>query len=197
MGCSDGGYTFAMTNHDTQVDAVALLREQHTAIRRLIADVQSSTADGRGEPFEALVRLLAVHETSEEEVVYPTARGTTESAADVVEARKREEDEAKKTLASLEGMETSSVEFLAAFVAFAEDVDEHATAEEETIFPLLEQHCDADERRQMGKALEAAQVLAPTHAHRIAPEGAVSNMLVGPFVAIVDRVRDAIRDSRR
>jgi hypothetical protein len=31
----------------------------------------------------------------------------------------------------------------------------------------------------------------------MAPEGAVSNMLVGPFVAIVDRVRDAIRDSRR
>jgi hypothetical protein len=39
-----------------------------------------------------------------------------------------------------------------------------------------------------------AEKFAPTHAHRMAPESAVGNLLVGPFVAMVDRVRDAIRD---
>jgi hypothetical protein len=31
----------------------------------------------------------------------------------------------------------------------------------------------------------------------MAPESAVGNVIVGPFVAIVDRVRDVIRDAMR
>jgi hemerythrin superfamily protein len=174
-----------------------MLREQHEEIRRRIEAVRNATGDSRLEEFEPLVRLLAVHETSEEEVVYPAlARHNPELAA-VVEDRKQEEDEAKKTLADLEGMDVSTVEFLAAFVRFADDVEEHAAAEESSVFPALELLEDRDALTSMGTALTAAQALAPTHAHRAAPEGALANMVVGPFVAVVDRVRDVIRDAAR
>ena len=35
--------------------------------------------------------------------------------------------------------------------------------------------------------------MAPTRPHEAAPESAVGNAVVGPFAALVDRARDAIR----
>ena len=49
--------------------------------------------------------------------------------------------------------------------------------------------------QQMARGLEVAEGIAPTHPHKTAPESAIGNMLVGPFVSMIDRVRDAIRDA--
>jgi hypothetical protein len=49
----------------------------------------------------------------------------------------------------------------------------------------------------MTSELEVAEAMAPTHPHKMAPESAAGNLLVGPFVAMVDRVRDALRDARK
>jgi hypothetical protein len=136
-----------------------------------------------------------VHETAEEEIVYPAISKVGEAGKTVAEERRTEEDKAKKTLAELEGMDASSTQFQTAFAAFQLDVDQHARNEETYVFPLLAQ-CDQEQLRSMSKTFAAAEALAPTHAHRMAPKSAVGNMLVGPFVAIVDRVRDAIRDAR-
>lgn len=192
-----GDATAASQREDGTRHVTTLLRDQHTEIRRLMAAVLDAHGTERQEVFEPLVRLLAVHETSEEEVVHPAVRRAQPGLADVIDARTAEEDEAKKALADLEGMDVSSVEFLAAFARFADDVEQHASAEERTVFPALEAIEDPEGLERMGAALIAAQALAPTHAHRAAPEGAVANMVVGPFVAIVDRVRDAIRDAGR
>jgi hypothetical protein len=61
------------------------------------------------------------------------------------------------------------------------------------LFPILESSVDADTRAAMTKKLQTAEKLAPTHPHPHAPESAVGNMVLGPFVAMVDKVRDAIR----
>jgi hypothetical protein len=37
-----------------------------------------------------------------------------------------------------------------------------------------------------------AEMVAPTHAHRFAPESATGNLLLGPAVALFDRVRDML-----
>ena len=65
------------------------------------------------------------------------------------------------------------------------------------MFPLLERTVDEEQLRRMTSALKVAEGVAPTHPHKAAPESAVGNMVVGPFVAIVDRVRDAIRSATR
>jgi hypothetical protein len=39
--------------------------------------------------------------------------------------------------------------------------------------------------------------MAPTHAHKMAPTSATGNVVLGPFVAMVDRVRDAIKEHSR
>lgn len=178
-------------------DVVELLEAQHAEIRRLIDAVNAGRGGERRADFEALVRLLAVHETSEEEVVHPAVATFGDAAREAVEERKREEGEAKRVLADLESSGVEGEDFAGRFARFGRAVDDHATAEEVSIFPLLRSELDDDARRGMATLLVAAQAIAPTHAHRHAPESALGNLAVGPFVAVVDRVRDAIRDARR
>jgi hemerythrin superfamily protein len=176
-------------------DIVALIRQQHESVRTLMESIMASPSDRREDGFASLRRLLAVHETAEEMTVYPAIRKMGDRGTQVADARTAEEDEAKKVLARLEGMDTASDEFTQAFMSFRADVEAHAEAEETEVFPLL-MESDEEGRAKMGEAFELAEKMAPTHAHRMAPEGAVANLLVGPFVAMVDKVRDAISHRR-
>ena len=186
-----------MDEGQDEPDVVTVLREQHGEIRELLSAVREASDDERGSLFETLVRLLAVHETSEEEVVYPIVSLIGDDARAEVDARKLEESEAKKRLAGLEAMGPGADGFAEEFDRFADDVEHHASAEEASIFPLLARYPDRQQLERMAILVQAAQATAPTHAHRLAPEGALANLAVGPFVAVVDRVRDAIRDARQ
>lgn len=185
-----------MPDNNAVPDVATAIREHHTLIRQLFADVQKAAPGERADAFEPLVRLLAVHETAEEMIVYPMIATLDDAAREVAEARKREEDAAKKALAELEGMDAGTPEFMAALGRFQGDVELHASNEEAEVLPLLDQ-LDADRKQRMGGAFATAAAMAPTHAHRLAPTSATGNLLVGPFVAMVDRVRDAIRDATK
>ena len=94
----------AATNLSTRRDVVTRVRRQHETIRGLFDDVEAASPARRAEAFQPLVRLLAVHETAEEMVVYPALLLAGSDARAVVQARKVEEDQAKKHLAELEGL---------------------------------------------------------------------------------------------
>ena len=181
--------------NEVDVDVVVLLREQHQTVRTLMSSIMTAPPSARAASFEPLVRLLAVHETAEEMVVYPAlAKAADGEGQRIIEARKAEEDEAKKVLADLEKLDPASSEFAMAFAAFAQSVEAHASAEEREVFSLLSRSCSAEDLRAMGVRLQVAEGIAPTHAHKAAPESAIGNMLVGPFVAMVDRARDLFAD---
>ncbi|NUP65917.1 MAG: hemerythrin domain-containing protein, partial [Nonomuraea sp.] len=55
-------------------DVVDLLVRQHEEIRSLFTEVENAAPEDKAEAFRRLVRLLAVHETAEEEIVHPYAR---------------------------------------------------------------------------------------------------------------------------
>ncbi len=182
----------ATTNTSTRRDVVTRVRRQHDTIRRLFDGVETASPAKRAEAFQPLVRLLAVHETAEEMVVYPALLLAGSEARAVVRARKEEEDQAKKQLAELESMDAGSREFLDQLRAFRADVEAHAEAEESEVLPLLDEHRAAHELRLMDFWFVTAETVAPTHAHRFAPESATGNLLLGPAVALVDRVRDML-----
>jgi hemerythrin superfamily protein len=181
-----------MTSTNESQTTVAVIAEQHVELRRLMDSVAAGTADQASQSFDQLVRLMAVHETAEEMVVYPAIRKMGEQGRRIADARSVEEDVAKRVLAKLEGMDRTSSEFQLAFLEFRADVEGHAASEEAEVFPLLAKV--RDDEPTMRKVFMLVEQLAPTHAHRLAPESALGNLLVGPFVSIVDRTRDAIRD---
>ena len=179
----------------TTGDVVDLLLAQHEEVRQLLSRTQTGGTVAN-EAFECLVRLLAVHETAEEEVVYPALRSIGPEGERIAEARKAEEAEAKQSLSDLEKLGVEGRGFALQFQAFRDDVLAHAEAEEHEVFPLLRRTLDADKLESMRTALERAEKLAPTHPHPHGPESAIGNLVVGPFVAVADRVRDAIRNVR-
>ena len=168
------------------------LRQQHEEVRSLFNEMGTATGAARTELFDCLRAKLAVHETGEEMVVYPAAKKGSGDAETMVASRLDEEDEAKKALAELEKIGPDGEGFDAKFTAFRTAVENHASAEEKELFPLLERTLGAETLTSMTEKLKRAEKLAPTHPHPHAPESKVGNMVLGPFVAMVDKVRDAL-----
>jgi hemerythrin superfamily protein len=176
----------------SDADVVALLMRQHGDIRNLFEEVERATGDERSAAFRRLVRLLAVHETAEEEVVHPFTRTSVPGGEQVVEERLREEREAKELLSRIDGMDTDDPKFLTELHTLRLDVMAHARSEERYEFPHIRRHADAARLSSMASALRAAQAMAPTHPHP-GTESAAKNVALGPVAALVDRTRDAVR----
>src|SRR3954470_14651665 len=90
------------------LDVVAFLKEQHLQIKALFAEVRASSGEARSEAFNALRRLLAVHETAEEQIVHPAARKALPGGEAIVEVRLQEEKKAKVALSNLEDLPLDS-----------------------------------------------------------------------------------------
>jgi hemerythrin superfamily protein len=175
-----------------ETDAIELLIHQHEQIRGLLQEVDEKKGDQRAEAFERLRRLLAVHETADEEVVHPMARRSLKNGHKVINARLKEENECKKMLKALEMMGPSAPGFDALFAEFRKAVLAHNEHEEREEFPELRTHSSRQQRRIMSTAIKAAEATAPTHPHP-GVETATKNMLLGPFASVADRTRDLVR----
>ncbi|MEU3953003.1 hemerythrin domain-containing protein [Streptomyces achromogenes] len=173
-------------------DVVALLMRQHGDIRNLFDEVEAATGDERRDAFRRLVRLLAVHETAEEEVVHPFVRHGVPGGEDVVRDRLAEERAAKEALATLDEMDTDDPEFLPRLARLRTDVQEHARAEERYEFTHIRRSTDVTNLAAMAKAVKAAEAMAPTHPHPGVESGA-KNMALGPVAALMDRTKDLVR----
>ncbi|PWR14922.1 hemerythrin [Micromonospora sicca] len=176
-------------------DVVDLLLAQHAQIEELFLLVIGGTGQDRRDAFDDLVRLLAVHETAEEEIIHPLARDLPGGGGDpMVEDRMDEERRANETLKTLVEGGVDADSFDTAIILLRDVVLTHARYEERYEFPLLRQHVPAARLRSLAAAVRAAQNTAPTRPHPIA-RSAKANLAVGPALAVIDRVRDRVRKS--
>ena len=174
-------------------DVIRILLEQHARVHELFAELGRTSGEDKRRAFDELRMLLAVHETAEEQVLRPA---TTEVVGrDVAEARNHEEEEANEVLARLEDLECDSAEFDELMREFRTSVTEHAEHEENEEFPQVVAEVSEEERRWMGDRLRFAESQAPTHPHPSVAGHALAQSTVGPFAALVDRARDALRGS--
>ncbi|MGH3388177.1 MAG: hemerythrin domain-containing protein [Actinomadura sp.] len=180
-----------MTRHPDE-NVVDLLRRQHDDIRKLIAKITKGNGKERKETFDQLRYLLAVHETAEEEIVHPFARHAIGNGERIVDARLKEEKEAKEILQELERIGTDSVEFEPLFDRLRKAVEAHAEHEEKVEFPEIVAKSTPEQLRGMAAVVKAAEAIAPTHPHP-GIESPAKNIALGPLAAVVDRARDAIR----
>ena len=137
-----------------------------------------------------------MHETAEELVVHPRARGEIDGGDAVVDARLHEEHEAKEQLSKLEGMDIDSPDFIDALKVFRDAVVEHAEREELEEFDQLHSELDAEELKRLTSAVRAVEAIAPTRPHP-GVESAKLNFVVGPFASMLDRARDVISAALR
>jgi len=188
-----GGIAVAEMMIESPDQVVAFLKAQHNLIEDMFDQVLlASDPEAREKPFEALRQLLAAHETAEEMLVHPRVRREVDAGDAIVDARLKEEHEAKELLSQIEKLDITSQHFIDELTKLREAVLEHAEQEEIDEFPYLEQGLDVNELKRLTTAVRAAQAIAPTHPHP-GVESAKLNFMVGPFASILDRARDAIR----
>jgi len=179
------------TNIGNGRDIVTFLHTQHEQIKVMFEDVLRYDGERRERAFTALRRMLAIHETAEEEIVHPAARHAIPNGEAVIEARLGEENQAKRALSELEKLDVDSDEFEIKFRALHADVLKHAESEELEEFAKLPSRVDRDELERIRAAAELAERVAPTRPHP-GIESSTANFIVGPFAAMLDRARDAL-----
>jgi hemerythrin superfamily protein len=179
-----------------QNDVVDLLIHQHSQIRDLFEEVETHIGAERQDAFTRLIRLLAVHETAEEEIIHPLARHTLPGGEKIIDDRLQEERTAKEMLVRIEEMDPQSPRFLTELDNLRIAVLTHARAEERYEFHRMRGELGDVQRRALAGAVKLAEAIAPTHPHP-GVESATMNLLAGPIAAVTDRVRDLIRDARR
>ena len=175
-------------------DVVDLLLDQHRVIRELCEQVSTATPAEREQPFRSLLRLLAVHEAVEEELVHPYVKRRVEGAKEAVAERVEEEREVNRMLVALDSLGPANPGFEELFTRFRTALLAHADKEESSEFAGLRSATRPAERAAMATALRLASSLAPTHPHP-GNESAARALLVGTPMAMIDRARDLLRDA--
>ncbi|MEV4754879.1 hemerythrin domain-containing protein [Micromonospora sp. NPDC049559] len=174
-------------------DVLDLLLDQHNRLRSLLWRLSDGPGARRRELFETLVGLLAAHEVAEEVVVHPTAQRAIADGAELVEARKQEEERARRDLAELYELGVDHPDFDARMAEFATAMVEHASREELEEFPYLRQSAAPEQLRRMADAVRVAEAAAPTRAGTHGGAAAHGALIAEPPIAVFDRVRDAVR----
>jgi hemerythrin superfamily protein len=151
----------------------------------------AASGKARERAFVELRRLLAVHETAEEEIVHPRAKRKIPNGDKIIGARLDEEHEAKTLLAELEKLDVDTQSFTDMLTKLRDAVVEHAEQEEQQEFVKLEQELGDKELQGMGRAAKLAEAVAPTRPHA-GVESQIAHLFAGPFAAMMDRARDTI-----
>ena len=173
-------------------EVVKFLKAQHDLIKDMFDEVlHASEAGARETAFRDLRQLLAVHETAEEMIVHPRARLEVDGGDAIVDARLREEHDAKERLAKIEGLDIASRQFLDELTKPRDAVVAHAEQEESEEFSGLQRELGDEDRQRMAKAVQAAEAIAPTRPHPNV-ESAKLNFALGPFASLLDRARDVL-----
>ncbi|SDR94850.1 hemerythrin domain-containing protein [Microlunatus soli] len=175
-------------------DVITILLNQHATIHDLLDEVRLSHGEQRQQAFEELRGLLAVHETAGEMVLRPVTE--TIAASGIADARNAEEQEANAVLEQLESLKLESPEFDRDSQQFAGAVAAHAESEENEEFPPVLEALDLQQRRTLGRRIEAVEKIAPTRPHPGTAGSPARQWTIGPFVALVDRAKDALARAR-
>ncbi|HEX6886460.1 MAG TPA: CBS domain-containing protein [Candidatus Nanopelagicales bacterium] len=178
-------------------DVVDVILERHAQIKQAFTDVMDVVGDERQRRFDELVRLLAVHEAVEEELIHPLAQDRIQDGDETVGARLAEEAQAKRALARLHDLGVEHPDFEDGLMNLAVDVLAHAEAEERDELPALREAVPAAQLQALSRLWTAAEALAPTRPHPRVGEIGLANLVAGPPLMVFDRIRDAIRAANR
>jgi hemerythrin-like domain-containing protein len=179
------------------MDAFQLVRNDHQHLERLFKRMERSLANGTPtqevrSTLREVTRELSIHAAIEEQFLYPALRRAIpeNGVLDAVE----EHHAVKVILTELEGTPPADPRFAAKARLLVEEVRRHIGEEERELLPRLERTLEPEQSQELGIALANAKVISPTRPHPTAPEQPPGNLLLGPIIGALDRVRDAVRD---
>ncbi len=181
-------------------DGIAVLREDHRAVKRLFKDFFAAGARAmvtRRRVADRIITELSVHAGIEETVMYPRARAAMPAAeSDVLEALE-EHHIVKTTCAELERLDPRDERFNAKMQVLMENVTHHVAEEESDLFPRLRRVLSRAELLALGDDLRAAKQVVPSRPRPHAPDAPPGNIAAALVSAPVDAVAQTVEGAMR
>ena len=161
-------------------DAIALLKADHTAVKKLFAQEEKAIKDDdkKQEIFDQIKNALTVHAAIEEEIFYPAVKkARSEHLKDEVREGYEEHQQIKTLLAQIASITPADETYDSKVKVLKEDVEHHVKDEETEMFPdarkflgekrLIELGTELDARRQSFEESSAANsaVHKQSHSH--------------------------------
>ena len=122
-------------------DAIAMLKADHEKVRDLFKQFEElMEEEGSEKQKEALARQvcneLKLHTQLEEEIFYPAVRAAIDDD-DLMDEAAVEHEGAKELIEQIESMRAGDDLYDAKVVVLSEQIDHHATEEEDEMFPKV------------------------------------------------------------
>lgn len=177
-----------------QDDLIGVVTKDHREFELIMAELQlgEGTAQRRRDLADHLTTELVRHFVSEELYLYPAARKALTDGDRVADREVGEHAEVERILKDLEGIDATDAQFDDLVGNVIAEVRHHLHAEEQTVLPRLRDVCSTEDLRELGRMVLKAKESAPTRPHPSAPHKPPANLIIGPGVGMIDRLRDAL-----
>ena len=139
------------------MDAMSLLKDDHQKVKKLLAELESTTERGvktREELFTKVKQELVVHEAIEEEIFYPALKEHPKTKEIALEGYE-EHHVVDTVMAEIEGVAYDDEKWAAKFSVMKENLEHHIEEEEGEMFKQARQVFDQDELTQLGESMKA------------------------------------------
>ncbi len=139
------------------MDALQLLKSDHQKVKRMLEQLDATTERAektRTETFERLKRDLTIHETIEEEILYPALEGFAKTKDITLEAFE-EHHVVDQIVAELETTPVTDETWGAKLTVMKENLEHHIEEEEEEMFKQARQVMDHKELAELGEQMDA------------------------------------------
>jgi hemerythrin-like domain-containing protein len=144
------------------MDALALIKDDHEKMRKLLEELESTTERGvktREELFSTIKGELTIHEIIEEEIFYPALREHPK-AKDIVLEAYEEHHVVDTVMAELEGLPVDDEKWGAKAKVMKENVEHHMEEEEGEMFTKARSIFDREELEELGERMQTRKTEA-------------------------------------
>jgi hemerythrin superfamily protein len=139
------------------MDAFKLLKDDHDRVKSMMEEMDATTERAVKTRTEMLAKLkqeLTVHETIEEEILYPTLKEFDKTHEIALEGFE-EHHVVDEIMSELEATSVEDETWAAKFTVMKENLEHHIEEEEGEMFPKARQVLDDDQIEQMGDRMSA------------------------------------------
>jgi hypothetical protein len=140
-------------------DLIDVLLKQHDEIRRMCTAVQRAGGSDKQRLFEALERLVYVHEVGERHVARPAVRNSGPAGDEIGTACMLEEEGIERAVAELHDLTADHADFDDRFAVLRQALADHTAREERDEFPLLPRYVPVDRLHMMASELHDVQLM--------------------------------------
>jgi len=139
------------------MDALKLLKDDHTEVKKLLKELDETTERAektRAEGFAKLADMLLIHETIEEEILYPALKEFAKTKGIALEAYE-EHHVVDMVMAEINDTPVEDETWAAKFTVAKENLEHHIDEEEGEMFKQARQVIDEAELNELGDRMAA------------------------------------------